>query len=165
LKIEIGTETKTKTIKRHKYNVLETVLREKCGLCDECIQLYMDVDLDAYTSTNTNKDHNEGFSSSLHTTMCPLCLGLLSKGSSNDDTFHHQLMNTAKEKFQPYSNSVLNHEGAMDMNTNMSINSISKESPMIALPQYNLNYSTLYKLYFRTRSDTPTTARIDIWKQ
>jgi tRNA U54 and U55 pseudouridine synthase Pus10 len=115
-------------------DVLETVLREKCGLCDECIQLYMDVDLDACTSTNTDKDRNEGSSSSSNTTMCPLCLGLLSKGSSNDDTFHNQLMNTVKEKFQPYSNSVLNHEGAVDMNTNMSINSISKESPTIALP-------------------------------
>jgi hypothetical protein len=124
----------------------------------------MDVDLDAYMSTNTDKDHNEGYSSSLNTTMCPLCLVLLSKGSSNDDTFHHQRMNTSKEKFQPYSNSVLNHEGAMDMNTNMCIYSISKESPTITLPQYYLIDCTLHKLYFRT-SDTPTTTRIDGWKQ
>jgi hypothetical protein len=122
-KIEIGIETET--TKCHKNNVLETVLREKCGLCDDCIQLYMDVDLDAYMSTNTDKDHNEGYSSSLNTTMCPLCLVLLSKGSINDDTFHHQRMNTSKEKFQPYSNSVLNHEGVMDMNTNMCICSSS----------------------------------------
>jgi hypothetical protein len=56
------------------------------------------VNLDAHMSTNTDKDRNEGSSSS-NTTMCPLCLALLSKGSSHDDTFHHQLLNTMKEKF------------------------------------------------------------------
>ena len=125
---------------------LESILREKCGLCDPCVQIYLGsgstYGKDDRNPSEENGDDNDDNKRKPTNSSCPLCLDLLSK---YDDVIKPQLISKLNEKIRPYAstNGKSDDDNAATNNNNTqphtssnitTPNSISKDSPTIVLP-------------------------------
>lgn len=106
---------------------VESKLRQTCRLCDPCVQIMFA----GYRTNVTITDKDEQDTKSDNYLACPLCLGLLSE---YDEKYEAQIATEVKEKMNPY---VSHNKSKGDETTTLfhaTINSISKDSPTIVLP-------------------------------